>query len=175
MTKRRRANATGRSVGEDGHVRLYWWILETDAARSLSPPAFKVLVYLAKREKGDNNGRIAFGARSGCFVRRKGTSEFDDLPIGLAPRTISDALYELEKAGFIRCTRESTFDQKRMTREWRLTWVKCGSEPPTKDFIGTTGPFRRPKFPKKQKPERVRALSGQIQSACAPYVEPQDA
>lgn len=137
-------------------MKIPYWVLETEAALSISPPAFKALVYLLKRFNGINNGRIAFGARSGCFLREPGNKVLVDRPFGLAPSTIGDALYELEKAGFIRCTRESSFDQKRLVREWRITWLNCGNELPTKEFATATGNFRRPKAPRKQKPDRVR-------------------
>jgi hypothetical protein len=168
MAKRRRANKTGRSESEPRFVQIPFWVLESEAARTISPTATKVLLFIVKRHNGTNNGTIGFGARSGCFLRPPGAKELEDAPIGLAPRTVSDALFELERAGFIRCTRQSTFDQKRTTREWRLTWLPCGSEPPTKEFATAKGDFKRKKLTRKQKPERLRALSPQLQSGYAP-------
>lgn len=169
MAKRRRHNSKGRTEGEARFIQIPYWVLETPAALALSGSAVKVLVYLLKRFNGANNGRIAFGSRSGCFVRNPvDHKNLIDLGLGMKPRTISDALYELVAAGFIRCTKPSTFDQKRLTREWRLTWLAVGAELPTRDFqavIGTT--FKRQK---KQTPGRPAALLPELKGGSAPYV-----
>jgi len=173
---KRRHNAKGRTTGEPRFVQIPFWVLESSAAIALSGTAFKVLVYIIKRYNGVNNGKIGFGQYSGCFIRNndaKDPKKIVDVGIGFASRTMSDALYELEKAGFIACTRTSTFDQKRLTREWRITWLPADNALPTKEFTTATGNFKRPKAPKKQKPERGRALSGKLQSAYAPQVEPE--
>lgn len=164
MAKRRRHNATGRTTGESRFVQIPYWVLETDAARRLSGTATKVLLYLLKRHNGANNGRIAFGARSGCFRHEPGSKELIDASIEIGPSATSAALYELKRAGFIRCTKDSTFDQKRTTREWRLTWLPVGTTPETKEFTTAQGDFKRSK---KQKPVRQRALPPQLQRASA--------
>jgi hypothetical protein len=171
---KRRHDRTGRSTGEPRFVQIPYWVLETEAARRLSGTATKVLLYLIKRHNGMNNGQISFGERSGCFVRDTETRKPVDVCIGIKPRTVCDALYELEQAGFIFCTKESSFGQKRMTKDWRLTWLPCGNDLPTKEFATATGNFRRPKKPKKQKPERPRALDSKLQSARAPRAPPSD-
>jgi hypothetical protein len=67
MTKRgRRHNNAGRSEGEARHIRLDYWIMETDAWLALSANAKVLLIVMAKRFNGRNNGRIAFGVRSGA-------------------------------------------------------------------------------------------------------------
>jgi hypothetical protein len=172
MAKGRRHNPKGRSEGQERFVQFPYWVLETRAALDLSGTAFKVLVYVLKRFNGANNGTIGFGARSGCFVRATGTGLLEDRPIGLKPRTISDTLNELVASGFIACTKESTFDQKRRTREWRLTWLAVGSTAATKEFT-TLAPVT--KRSKKQKPERQAALCTEIQSGSALYGPPTEA
>jgi hypothetical protein len=173
LSKFRKQDRKGRS-DEAKFVQLPFWLLQAPAARSLSAPAFKTLVYLVTHFNGSNNGGIGFGVRSGCFYPKARNATDDDRQIGLKPRTISDALYELEHAGFIACTKAATFDQKRMQREWRLTWLgsKDGGVP-TKEFATKTGQFKRPK---KQNPVRPRALSPKLQCAHAPYgtVDPEE-
>ena len=169
MAKGRKHNTTGRSTNEPRFVQVPFWVLESAAACRLSGTATRVLLYIIKRHNGVNNGRIGFGSRSGCFARKPGCGELEDISIGIAPRTMSDALFELEAAGFIRCTKDSTFDQKRMTKEWRLTWLPTGegqtAVPPTKEFATAVGDFRR------QKPGRPRALSVTSQGGQPPHVD----
>jgi hypothetical protein len=172
MPRTRKTDQRGRSAGEPRFIQIPYWVLETSAALALSGTAFKVLVYLLKRFNGVNNGRIAFGARSGCFVRDK-SGKLVDASIGLKPRTIADALYELEKAGFIRCTHDWTFHQKRHTREWRFTWLAVGTDPPTKEFATAVGDFKRPRTARKQKPVHVGAESSEIQCTYAHEPQPE--
>jgi hypothetical protein len=160
MAKRagRKVNKAGRSEGEARFVQIPYWVLETAAARSLSGTAFKVLIYVVKRFNGVNNGAIGFGSRSGCFVRKPGTGDLEDVPIGIGKSALAAALVELEAAGFLRCTKASTFDQKRTTKEWRVTWLAAHGKPATKDFA--TVPARV----KKQKPVRQAGLCSELQS-----------
>jgi hypothetical protein len=132
--KGRRANKTGRS-GDHRFVQLDYWILESPAFLALSPNAKVVLLFMLKRYNGSNNGKIGFGVRSGCFVPLRGTGELVDRPFGVSRSNVHRALKELLDAGFIRCAQPSTFDQKRHTREWRLTWLPCNGQPATKDFV----------------------------------------
>jgi hypothetical protein len=131
----RRANATGRSEGLPRFVQLPFWLLESPAFLALSSSAKCTLLFLTKRFNGVNNGHIGFGVRSGCFIPLPGSGELVDRPIGLAKSAIARSLKALEAAGFIRCTKDATFDQKRLTREWRLTWIQCSGCPATKDFM----------------------------------------
>ena len=133
-SKGRRTNKTGRSSGAR-FIQLEYWILECPAFLALSANAKIVLLFMLKRYDGNNNGKIGFGVRSGCFVPKQGTGELVDRPIGISRSNKHRALNELNAAGFIRCTQPATFDQKRLTREWRLTWLPCNGQLPTKDFV----------------------------------------
>ena len=135
----RRVGKDGRSDGEPRFIQVQYWILETPAFLALSPRATRALLFMLKRFNGTNNGKIAFGVRSGCFMRPQGSSQLDDRPV-LSKSEMGRALRELQAAGFIRCTQEATFDQKRLTREWRLTWLPCNGQPPTKEFAGERRP-----------------------------------
>jgi hypothetical protein len=163
---KRRHDKKGRSEGQTRFVQFPYWLLESQAALDLSGTAFKVLVYVLKRFNGTNNGQIGFGARSGCFVRDPKTGRLQDVPIGIRPRTMSDALAEIEHRGFLVCTKVSTFDQKRRTKEWRLTWLPADNHPATKEFV-TASPIQKAK--RKQKPGRHTALSTKLQSGTPLY------
>jgi hypothetical protein len=134
----RRANRTGRSEGGVRYVRLEYWLLDHPNFLALSANAKVVAIYMAKRFNGFNNGQIGFGWRGGCLVPING-KENQERSFGLSRHQIGRALDELEAAGFIVCTKGATFDQKRLTREWRLTWLPSGPKserPASKEFAG---------------------------------------
>jgi hypothetical protein len=139
MKRWRRARRAG---SPSRFIQIPYWVLETESARNLTGTATKVLVYLLKRFDGTNNGKICFGVRSGCFCRTSGSRYLTDFPIGLSKSRIAVALKELELSGFIRCTKPASFDQKRLVREWRLTWLPCNEQPATADFCAPTQPKR---------------------------------
>src|SRR4051812_15941191 len=114
----------------DRFTSLPNYLLEHEAVRSLSPTAFKVMVYLAKRCFGPkNNGQIPFGARFGCKVRNIAINRDEEKAIGLSRGTTARALSELQDRGLIRCTKGSTFKlTKRSVREYELTWVNAGED-----------------------------------------------
>lgn len=118
-------------------MQLDYYILQSPAARSLSGNAFKVLLYLMMRFNGVNNGSISFGSRSGCFTKGP-TGGYAEVDIGLSKSSITRALDELQEHGFLRCSQPSSFGQKRLTRNWRLTFLRdpngVDSMLPTKEF-----------------------------------------
>jgi hypothetical protein len=139
----RGANRTGRSEGDRRHVRLEYWVLDHPNFLALSANAKVVMIYMAKRFNGFNNGQIGFGWRAGTLVATN-SKEHREVAFGLSRHQIGRALDELETAKFIVCTKPATFNQKRLTREWRLTWLESGADgrqPPTKDFA-TVAPGR---------------------------------
>jgi hypothetical protein len=157
----RKTKKNGRSEGDPRFIQVPYWVLETPATRALSGTAFKLLVYIVKRFNGVNNGIIGFGVRSGCYVRKPGTGELIDLPIGIQPRTTANGLRELQEAGLIACTKASSFGQKKLQREWRVTWLGTpDGKMATKEFA-TIQPGT-----KKQKPVHQGALSPKLQ--CTP-------
>jgi hypothetical protein len=113
--------------------------METPAFHCLTPEGRTALLYMAKRYYGHNNGQIGFGVRSGGFVRAPGVPDAGvvDMPV-LSKSRMHRALIELEALGFAVVTKESSFGQKKLTREWRLTWVPCSNIPATKDFMRHT-------------------------------------
>ena len=136
MTKRpgRRTNNTGRSEGEGRFIQFPDWVIESPAFLSLTAAEICTLLFLLKRFNGKNNGKIGFGVRSGCFVPKQGTGEVQNRPIPVSRPTIGRALETLERFGLTACTKDATFNQKRLAREWRLTWLPCDGKAATKEF-----------------------------------------
>jgi hypothetical protein len=115
---------------------LEFWLLEHPNFLALSANAKVVMLYMAKRFNGFNNGQIGFGWRGGCLVAVNGRENVEK-PFGLSRHQIGRALDELDAAQFIVCTKAATFDQKRLTREWRLAWLPSGpnsERPATREF-----------------------------------------
>jgi hypothetical protein len=174
--KGRGCDAQGRSETAPRFVQLEHWFLDHPAVLRLSGDAFKVMVYMHKRFTGYNNGVIGFGTRSGCTVKVNGKESVckDILPHkGRADRSgksvqgrVRRALKELEAAGFIVCTKESTFDQKRRAREWRLTWIYTGSpERPTP----ATREYAQPRPAENLKPSVMHEPIPPLQSHARTY------
>lgn len=105
-------------------VTLHFWMLDQDAIKELSGNAFKLLVLLAMRYTGSNNGAISMSVREGAEE------------VGCCINTAAKSFHELEQAGFIRATQRGSFDwKKRHATTWRLTWLDYGDEPATKEFM----------------------------------------
>src|ERR1700720_315725 len=50
------------------HVRLYHWLLRTEAWQSLTPNARSTYIEIASRYTGSNNGRIPFSVREAAAL-----------------------------------------------------------------------------------------------------------
>jgi hypothetical protein len=107
---------TGRS-GKDGrHIRLYQWMLQTEAWKSLDATARAVYIEIAGRYggPGSNNGRIPYAVREAAEALRIGKA------------TAHRALRDLEERGFVVAMSKGHFDRKsRHASEWRLTEFGC--------------------------------------------------
>ncbi|MGH6828165.1 MAG: hypothetical protein ACREFW_04575 [Rhizomicrobium sp.] len=142
MSGRHRLNKARRTRDVDRFTNFPNYVLASEAVRTLRPSAFMVLVYLAMRCFGaKGNGRIVFANRSGCRWFDPETRKWVEMPIGgprekpMAKSTIGDGLRELERRGLIVCTQRSTFDQKRLAKTYRLTWVRTEDQLATNDFL----------------------------------------
>jgi hypothetical protein len=148
--------------------------MEHPAWLALSPNAKVCLLVLAKRYNGSNNGKIGFGVRSGVFVPING-KELAERSFGLSPWQIGRALTEAEQAGFIVCTQPASFNQKRLVREWRLTWLPSG----TANQHAATKEFASIRPAEKQKPVALVHLSPTLQLRQRTYlmdpISPKDA
>jgi hypothetical protein len=142
---RRRVNQKGRTVGLDRFLQLQHFLLKSEAWKSLSPVERALFIEVAQRWNGFNNGRLGLGIReAGQAIHVKHT-------------TASSAFRVLQERGFLVLTRDSSFDQKRLAREWRVTAFPMGDyrKPtalPTKQFMRwvpppenqNAGPFEHP-------------------------------
>lgn len=135
MARRKRpggkANATGRNE-TPRFVQLFHWMLESSAYRELRPVARALLVELARRYNGINNGEIGLGEREAIYQ------------LDMSDRkAIRRAFKELKDAGFIVKTRAAAFNVKtagsRRASEWRLTWLPTSDASATRDFMRSSG------------------------------------
>src|SRR4051812_15162650 len=103
-----RQDQRGRSKSER-FVKLTWFMLESQAWRSLTPAARSVYVELAKVYNGRNNGWLALSVRDAadhCRINKD---------------TASKAFAALQATGFVECVTPGGFSRKvRHATEWRL-------------------------------------------------------
>jgi hypothetical protein len=108
------------------HVRLYHWLLRSEAWQSLSTNARALYVEMSARYNGSNNGRIPFSVRDAAQC------------LSIGKNAASAAFTALQHRGFIIATRRSAFNVKtKMATEWRLTEFSCDIDHAfaTKDFM----------------------------------------
>ena len=125
MAKRRNR---GRGVDQRGDSRregqyfgLSYSMAHSDAFRSLSGGALKVLVELRCRFNGRNNGKVFLSYQ-----------EAADL-LGMSKSTAARAFAELKEKGFIKLTRPGHFYGRRAA-EWILTDCPHDGHPATRDW-----------------------------------------
>ena len=119
MTKRSKDTAAR-------HIRLYHWLLRSEAWQSLSANARAVYIEMAARYNGSNNGQIPFSVRDAANRAHIGKNAADA------------ALTLLQARGFIVATRRGAFNVKtKIATEWRLTEFTCDVDHSfaTKDFM----------------------------------------
>lgn len=115
MTKpSRRVEKNGRSRGAERHLRLTHFLLHSAAWKSLGPIERALFIETAQRYDGFNNGRIGFGVRDAAAA------------IHAAPNTVTRAFDVLVERGFLALTKNSSFGQKHLVREWRVTCFSVG-------------------------------------------------
>ena len=121
MAKRDR---TGRAKNDPHHVRLYGYMADHPAWRGLSSHARSAWLEIGLICNGTNNGRLAVSTR--------------DLgaKMGVDKNVAGRAILELENAGFLKCVKESSFSQKKLAAEYRLTHLRCyvTGDSPTNDY-----------------------------------------
>jgi hypothetical protein len=105
-------------------VKLDDDLIDSEAWLHLSPPAFKLLVAVWRRHRGPaNNGCIPFSIRDARKL------------LGCGPNQARKYFEELERKGFLRLTRESSFNVKtKLAREWEITAEPVGDSTPAADF-----------------------------------------
>jgi len=121
------------------------YLLKSEAWKSLSAVERALYIEVAQRWDGFNNGQIGLGIReAGRAIHVKHT-------------TAGEAFRVLQERGFLELAQDSSFDQKRLAREWRVTAFPMGdyqkpTAPPTRDFCRwcppsenqNAGPFEHP-------------------------------
>ncbi len=122
-----RHNQTGRSKREPNErfVRLPYSVLESSGYLAASPIARAVHIEVLRLYNGINNGFIAVPCRL--------TAE----RLRVSHATVSRALKELINCGLLRLSKASSFSQKRMAAEYRLTHRPCDKTrtQPSKEYI----------------------------------------
>lgn len=109
---------------EQRFVTLHLWMLDCDAFQALSGNAVKLLVRLASRFNGANNGAISMSTREA------------KAELGCSLNHAAKCFHELTDAGFIQATQRGAFSyKKRHATTWRLTWLDCGDQLATKEFM----------------------------------------
>jgi hypothetical protein len=115
-------NHKGRRA-EPRHIRLYHTISGCDAWRDLSGNAIKLLIAIARLDKGGDNGALFLSVR-------KAATE-----IGVNRNTAAKLFVELEEHGFIAATQRGHFKVKGGPATcWRLTWLGAPGHAPSRDF-----------------------------------------
>ena len=104
----------GRNRGGGQFVRLDHDLIMSPAWEGLSTQARAVLIQVAKRYNGRNNGTLAASVRdleAECRINKD---------------TAAKALKQLIDAGFLELAQAGAFTfKKRHAGEYRLTWEKC--------------------------------------------------
>jgi DNA-binding transcriptional MocR family regulator len=127
MSRRNSTDCTGRSKKAARHVRLYYWMMQTAAWKSLNANQRAIYVEMAARYNGSNNGRIHFSTREAATA------------VHISKATAARDLAVLVERGFIVAVTRGGFNVKhkqRQSTEWRLTEFNCDvtGALPSKDF-----------------------------------------
>ena len=133
------------------HSMLFYYMLESQAWKSLGAIPRAVYVDIVKRYYGTNNGRIGYSIRYAV----------DELHIGNA--TAKRALDALQDRGFIVPVKKGYFTVKqRNCTEWRLTQFKDDNSGAlaTKDFMQWTPDKNKTRYPQRNQTDAVAEASG---------------
>lgn len=122
-----KTDGTGRAKLDLIHVRLYRWVLNTAAWKSLPPVCRALLVELYARYNGRNNGNLFLS------VRDAGQA------LGVSKNTAARAFRILIERGFIRPNQPGAFSWKTgKATTWILTEYPYANALATKDFTRWT-------------------------------------
>lgn len=153
----RRANQTGRNDGDGRHVRLYFWMLTSEAWRALNPLARALYVEMATLFNGSNNGDLFLSVRDAAER------------LGIGKSSASRAFHNLVELGFIRPNLSSGFDWKaRQATCWVLAEHAFAGQPATKEFMRQRQPEK-----KSTVPPQVQTVPSQVQIGSDPALKVQ--
>jgi hypothetical protein len=118
-------NNTGRSKGGGRFVQLHEYVARSYAWRRLPPLAKVAWFEIGFIYNGSNNGKLAIPSRR--------LAEHLDV----SPSAAAKAIRDLIKWGFVDHVKASSFSQKRLAAEYRLTHVRCDvtGQPASKRFL----------------------------------------
>lgn len=123
-SKRKRHDRTGRTVGDPKHVRLYRYMLNSEAWQALSLGARCLLIVFYDLYNGHNNGELFLSVREAARRLR------------VAPNTAARLLLDLQTKGFIRPNIKGGFDWKvRHATSWILTEFEFAGQLASKGFM----------------------------------------
>ena len=121
-----KTNKTGRSKKTIGgqFVALPHSVLDSRGFAELSPTSIAIYIQVLRLYNGANNGLIAISCR---YVADR---------LKISHMTVSRGLRELINCGLLRQEKASSFSQKRLAAEYRLTHVRCNktNTPPTQEY-----------------------------------------
>src|SRR3954469_2524302 len=120
MSKRKAERGDARG---GGFLLLPHCVLASEAFRTASPRAIKVLLALCAKHNGFNNGSISLGFR-----------ELATLVDSRNNAANSKALCQLMERGLVAIERTYPKGQ-RLANEYRLTFVAAGDAPATNDYL----------------------------------------
>ena len=105
------------------HIRNDFWMLKTEAWRSLNPREIAIMLLLLEQYHGNNNGYISLSVREAAKLGH------------MAQNTASQAFQTLIERGFIKRRRVGSFSHKaKLASEYELTHFKYGNKLATKEF-----------------------------------------
>lgn len=120
--RRKNINAKGDSLYDPiQHLRLKYKMLESPQFRSLGGNDVRVLLELAIRHHGYNNGRISAG-----FVDLAST-------LKMSKSTVQRSLENLQKTKFIIMRKRGRF-HGRIASEWEVTFLEMEGRNPTNEW-----------------------------------------
>lgn len=135
-----------KGKGSERFARLPFYMMRSAAWRALDCVARSLYIELLARYNGVNNGSIGLGVREAATALNVGKS------------VANRAFHDLRRLGFIDVGQGSTFNQKRLAREWLLTDLRDdrNGHAPRKDFMRWT--------PEKQNavPSEVRIVPSEV-------------
>lgn len=104
----------------------------------MAPEEKAIFIAVAQRWDGFNNGQIGLGVRDTAAE------------VHIAPNTATRAFNVLQERGFLELMRDSSFHQKKLVREWRVTCFPVG--PWNAPTSRATHDYQRWRHPEIQKP-----------------------
>lgn len=110
-----RHNRTGRSKNKisGGFVALPYSVIDSPGYRATTSNSKAVFVQINRLYNGSNNGLLAVSSRMVGGL------------LNISHSSVARALRELVNCGLIRQTKASSFSQKRVAAEYRLTHKPC--------------------------------------------------